>query len=385
MKLALALAAALAGAGCVHAPRGGEPTVRDVFVGGQDGHAVYRIPAVARLQDGRLLAFAEARGSQADIGRNALVMRASADGGRSWGAMREVAAIEGRSLNNPCVVEVTRGARAGRTVLVFQSYPAGAHEPEVAAGIDGPETCHAHVTVSDDGGTTWSAPRDITRSVKRGPPVNTLASGPGAGIELRSGTHAGRLVIPFNQGPYGDWRVFMAVSDDAGESWRMGETAPEDGAGHANEVQVAERADGTLLLAARQFGGGSRRKTAVSADGGLTWGTLRAAPDLVDPSCMGGLVALEGGRRLVLTGPGDAKARRRGTAWVSDDGGDAWPVQVPVYDGSFAYSVPVDLGDRRVGVLFERDGCTRISFTAVTLPERTARPAAATTPRDGAG
>lgn len=374
MRLASALAGAvLAAAGCAHAPRaaeGDQRSPRDVFVGGEGGHAVYRIPAIARLRDGRLLAFAEARGSQADIGRNTLVMRASADGGRSWGAMREVAAIDGRSLNNPCVVEVTRGPRAGRAVLVFQSYPAGAQESKVAAGIDAPGTCHAHVTVSDDGGTTWSAPRDITRSVKRPPPVNTLASGPGAGIELRAGPHAGRLVVPFNQGPYGDWRVFMAVSDDAGDSWRMGDTAPEDGAGHANEVQVAERADGSLLLAARQFGGGARRKTAVSTDGGLAWGALRAAPDLVDPSCMGGLVALDGGRRLVVTGPGDATARRLGTAWVSDDGGGAWPVRVPVYGGSFAYSVPVDLGGGTVGVLFERDGCSRISFATVEVPRR---------------
>lgn len=371
--LAALAAAALSVAGCSNAPHAGADVDRsctDVFAGGEGGHAVYRIPAVARLRNGRLLAFAEARGSQADIGRNALVMRASADRGRTWDPMREVASIEGRSLNNPCAVAVTRGAHAGRTVLVFQSYPAGAREGEVPAGIEGPETCHAHVTVSDDGGTTWSAPRDITRAVKRPPPVSTLASGPGAGIELRAGPHAGRLVVPFNQGPYGDWRVFMAVSDDAGETWRMGETAPEDGAGHANEVQVAEREDGSLLLAARQFGGGSRRKTATSTDGGMTWDGLRPAPDLVDPSCMGGLLALDGGRRLVVTGPGDPKARRRGTAWVSDDGGSGWPMSVPVHDGSFAYSVPVDLGGGEVGVLFERDGCTRISFTVVRLPER---------------
>lgn len=361
---------ALALSGCAVAPKsnpGSTPPV-DVFVGGEGGHAVYRIPAATRLRDGRLLAFAEARASQADIGRNAIVMRRSSDGGRTWDAMREVAAIDGRSLNNPCVVEVTRGARAGRTVLVFQSYPAGAHEGRVPAGIDGPETCHAHVIESDDGGETWSAPRDITRAVKRPPPVSTLASGPGAGIELRSGPHAGRLVVPFNQGPYGDWRVFMAVSDDAGETWRMCDTAPEDGRGHANEVQVAERADGALVLVARQFGGGARRKTAVSTDGGLTWGALRAAPDLVDPSCMGGLIALEDGRRLVVTGPDDTARRRNGTAWVSDDGGASWPARVPFHAGEFAYSVPVALADGRLGVLYEADGCRRIAFAAVPLP-----------------
>lgn len=251
---------ALALSGCAVAPKsnpGSTPPV-DVFVGGEGGHAVYRIPAATRLRDGRLLAFAEARASQADIGRNAIVMRRSSDGGHAWDAMREVAAIDGRSLNNPCVVEVTRGARAGRTVLVFQSYPAGAHEGEVPAGIDGPETCHAHVIASDDGGERWSAPRDITRAVKRPPPVSTLASGPGAGIELRSGPHAGRLVVPFNEGPYGDWRVFMAVSDDAGESWRMGETAPEGGRRLVvtGPDDTARRRNGTAW---------------VSDDGGASW------------------------------------------------------------------------------------------------------------------
>lgn len=369
LRTALALAACLAPAACTTAPglvRGPQPPV-DVFVGGKGGHAVYRIPAVARTPDGRLLAFAEARGSQADIGTNVLVMRTSDDDGRTWDAMRTVAALDGRSLNNPCAVALAEGSARGRVLLAFQSYPAGAHEHAVAAGIDGPETCHAHVIASDDGGRTWTAPADITRSVKRPPPVNTLASGPGRAIELHGGAHRGRVVVPFNQGPYGDWRVYMALSDDAGRTWAMGDIAPEDGAGHANEVQVAERADGTLVLAARQFGGGSRRKVATSADGGATWSALRAAPDLVDPSCMGGLAALRGGTLLACTGPDDAKARRAGILWISADGGATWPRRVPVFAGSFAYSVPVELGDGTVGVLFERDGCTRIGFVPVDV------------------
>jgi sialidase-1 len=160
----------------------------------------------------------------------------------------------------------------------------------------------------------------------------------------------------------------MALSDDGGASWRMGAVAPEDGAGHANEVQVAERADGTLLLAARQFGGGARRKVAVSGDGGGTWGALRAVPELTDPSCMGGLLALDGGRRLAVTGPDDPARRRNGVAWISEDGGATWPVRVPVHGGEFAYSAPVALADGCLGVLFEADGCRRIAFAAVPLP-----------------
>ncbi|NBQ14472.1 MAG: exo-alpha-sialidase, partial [Proteobacteria bacterium] len=55
-----------------------EPSVAapvDVFVGGEAGHAVYRIPSIVRLAGGTLLAFAEGRGSQDDNGSNDIVCR----------------------------------------------------------------------------------------------------------------------------------------------------------------------------------------------------------------------------------------------------------------------------------------------------------------------
>jgi sialidase-1 len=181
---------------------------------------------------------------------------------------------------------------------------------------------------------------------------------------MQGGTHAGRVVMPFNQGPPNDWRVYAAYSDDGGETWRMGDTAPEDGAGHANEVQMAERSDGSLLLVARQFGGGARRKRAVSTDGGVTWTRLAAVPDLPNPSCMGGLVNAQDspGALLVCTGPSSERKRIAGWAWFSMDGGENWPRSVAVYGAGFAYSVPVRLGNGRVGVVFERDNYSRISF-----------------------
>jgi hypothetical protein len=38
-----------------------------------------------------------------------------------------------------------------------------------------------------------------------------------------------------------------------------------------------------------------------------------------------------------------------------------------IYDGSFAYSAPVELSAHRAGVLFERDSNSRISFVAIDL------------------
>lgn len=350
-----------------HAAKAPEPI--DVFVGGQGGHAVYRIPSVLGIEGGRLLAFAEARGSQSDNGENDLVLRTSDDGGATWGPMRTVLDEPGRSLNNPCAVEVASGAHAGRVLLMFQSYPTGKGEGEVAPGYDGPDTCRTLLVHSDDRGATWSAPRDVSRGVKRPAPVTSVATGPGVGVQLRNGPHARRVVMPFNEGPQGKWRVYGAWSDDGGDTWAFGDVAPDGGGGRANEVQFVERADGSLLLVARQFWGGARRKAAESRDGGATWTTLRAVPELVDPSCMGGLAAVgtPGGQLLVCTGPDGEKSRVAGTAWVSADGGATWPRKVPVHAGSFAYSVPVPLGGTKVGVLFERDGCSRISFAVIDV------------------
>jgi sialidase-1 len=346
----------------------------NVFVGGEGGHAVYRIPSIIRTASGRLLAFAEARGSQADNGSNNLVVRSSDDAGATWGVMRTVFDEPGRSLNNPCAVNLTSGPHAGRVLLMFQSYPTGKGEGSVAAGFDGPDTCRTLVMYSDDRGEIWSPPRDVSRQVKRPAPVTSVATGPGIGIQLVSGSHAGRVVMPFNEGPAGKWRVYAAYSDDGGDEWKLGEPAPEDSAGHGNEVQMAERPDGSLLLVARQFGGGGRRKSAVSTDGGASWSTLQAVPDLVDPSCMGGLVAVSsvGAPYLVCTGPASTKDRTNGQAWISTDGGSTWPRALPIYAGSFAYSVPVTVGDSRIGILFERDSNSKISFITLELPSNAA-------------
>jgi sialidase-1 len=350
------------------------PVPTDVFVGGEGGHAVYRIPSIIRTTSGRLLAFAEARGSQADNGSNNLVVRSSDDAGTTWGAMRTLLDEPGRSLNNPCAVNLTSGPHAGRILLMFQSYPTGKGEGSVATGFDGPDTCRTLLMHSDDRGETWSPPRDVSRQVKRPAPVTSVATGPGIGIQLVKGIHAGRVVMPFNEGPAGTWRVYAAFSDDGGDEWKLGEPAPEDSAGHGNEVQMAERPDGSLLLVARQFGGGGRRKSAVSTDGGASWSTLQAVPDLVDPSCMGGLVAasIDGAPCLVCTGPASTNDRTNGQAWISTDGGSTWPRSLPIYAGNFAYSVPVVLGDSRIGILFERDSNSKISFITLELPSNAA-------------
>jgi sialidase-1 len=352
------------------------PTSEVVFPGTEEAgpdapSALYRIPAVLPAAGGPLLAFAELRPALADNGTNDLVVSSSLDAGATWSAPRVIADVPGRSLNNPCGVHVSRGLHAGRTLVMFQSYPTGCGEACVQPGVTGDKICQTLVIHSDDQGATWSAPRDITAGTKRPTVATSVASGPGVGIQLTVGTHAGRILVPFNEGPYGTWRVYAAWSDDGGDTWSFGAPAPDGSPGRGNEVQAVERPDGSILMVSRQFGGGARRKSTVSRDGGATWSPLMTVPDLVDPSCMGGLAARTvGGRQtIVCSGPGSPTARVDGTLWASFDGGVTWPASVRIADGPFAYSVPVFLDDHRVGVLYEIDRTGTIAFAAVDVPK----------------
>jgi sialidase-1 len=343
-----------------------------VFAPGDCGHPIHRIPSAIRLPCGRIVAFAEGRGSLADNGSNDLVMRRSDDNGRTWSDCEVLVDQPGRSINNPCAVHVCEGPHAGRLLVMFQSYPTGAGEHQVQAGLEGESICRTLVIASDDRGQTWSPPRDVTSGTKRPTGVTSVASGPGIGVQLRRGPYAGRLVVPFNEGPFGKWRTYAALSDDGGDSWRMGLPAPDGSPGRGNEVQLVERADGSLLMVSRQFDGARRRKVTRSVDGGESWSPLIDQPELVDPSCMGGIASIDtpSGPRLVVTGPGDERRRIAGTAWISADGGATWPRTVGITDGPFAYSVPVALPAGRLGVLWERDGTGTILWQVLRIEDR---------------
>jgi sialidase-1 len=355
------------------------PRLTDVFVAGQDGYPFYRIPSLVTTRRGTLLAFAEARASLRDHAENDLVLKRSLDRGATWGPLQRVAEDGTNCLSNPTAV-VLRDT--GRVLLMFQRYASGFDEHKAEPGLDGPRVCRTFLTHSDDDGVTWAAPREITAQVKRPTEVTSTATGPGTGIQLARGPHAGRILMPFNQGPYGRWKVYAVFSDDGGASWRYGGTAPDpaNGAnGRANEVQFAELRDGAVLLNARNQGGRKLRKTARSRDGGATWSQLEDDPALVEPQCQASLLRHPGGlwRRdaLLYSNPASQHARTNGTVRLSRDEGRTWPVSRVLYPGSFAYSCLASLPDRSVGCLFERDGMRKISFARFTVDWVAGRPA----------
>ncbi|HEY0075271.1 MAG TPA: sialidase family protein [Abditibacteriaceae bacterium] len=334
------------------------PTFTEVFAAGKNGFPEVRIPSIVISKTGVLLAFAEGRKNLRDQAENKIILRRSLNGGQTWLETKVIADDGKRPLNNPCAV-VDR--KNGRILLMFQSYPEQLKEAsgQIKTGYEGDDIVKSYLIYSDDEGQTWSAFKEITHQVKRAEKVTTIASGPGIGIQLQKGAHAGRLIMPFNEGPFGKWNAYTAYSDDGGVSWKIGDNVP-NGTGIVNECQVVELSDGRVLLNSRQMSGTAVRKISFSNDGGQTWSPVADAPDLTDPRCMGSILRLKNGN-LLYSGPRSTK-RENGTIYLSTDDGQTWPLHKTLEPKFFAYSSLVELPNGTIGCLFEGDGYKRILF-----------------------
>jgi len=304
----------------------GDPVAKTtVFASGKGGYHTYRIPALVVTGKGTLLAFCEGRKTgRGDHGDIDLLLRRSADEGRSWSDQQIVHEEGGQkkvTIGNPCAV-VDR--KTGAIWLAFCR-----------------DNDRVFMTHSEDDGATWARPVEITADVKD-PKWGWYATGPGHGIQLTRGKHAGRLVIPCDCGDskgWGGWdkkgRSLVIYSDDHGKTWRRGGITEKA----MNECEVAERPDGSLLLSMRNYHGKSRRALAVSTDGGQSWSTPKHHQQVYCPTCQASVHRHSFEPRSVLlhSGPGGG-GRNNLTIRASYDEGDSWPVAKVIQPGPSAYS-----------------------------------------------
>jgi len=323
-----------------------------------------RIPALLRTKQDTLVAVAEGRNSGRDQSGNVIMGSVSHDEGKSWTKPELIYAQGEDSCNNPCVVQ---DAKTGTIYLFFQTFPAGKSEfgglPAGPTATGGNRTLYV---ASQDDGKTWSKPVDVTMALKPEDAVTT-ASGPGIGIQIKQGAHAGRLVIPFNsQDAKHNFTNWVAFSDDHGATWKRGAKVPQKDL-QLNEVQVAEIANGELYLNSRRWKGTNFRKVSYSKDGGETWSPATDDDHLPEPTCQGSLLRWSPKVLLFLNPIG--KGRANGTLRASIDDGKTWSAERLVFPGPFAYSCMAPLKDGRVGVLYEPNGASVLRFRAVDLPE----------------
>lgn len=342
----------------------------EVFRSGTGGYHTYRIPSIVRTNAGTLLAFCEGRKEgRGDAGDIDLLMRRSEDGGQTWNQMEVLWDDGTNTCGNPsAVVDRTTG-----TIWLLLTWNRGdVHESRIQAG-HGDDSRLVYVTHSLDDGRIWAQPREITASVKD-VRWSWYATGPGAGIQIERGEHAGRLVIPCDhklptEGGV-EYRSHVLYSDDHGRTWQLGGSAPE---ADVNECEVAELSDGRLLLNMRNYDKSLRaRQTCVSADGGSTWSDQAHAPALIEPICQASFRRQrwpEGHTPgvLLFSNPASTESRVRMTVRASQDDGASWPYARVVHDGSSAYSCLVALDREYFGCLYEKDEYGVIAFAVASL------------------
>ena len=214
------------------------------------------------------------------------------------------------------------------------------------------------------------APLTVYRSTDHGKtwPVRDVVIHPGAngnvpsmhmteaGITLRHGTHAGRIIRAArdyagsnDREKWPKHRAVAIYSDDGGKTWHTSDPFPALGIG---EGAVAELSDGRIYFNSRRHWAPEgvnplRRWVAWSEDDGETWKDLSICDVLPDGpqnttyGCMGGLVRLPiKDKDILIYSNCDSAGPRRdhGTLWASFDGGKTWPLKRLIYEGDFGYS-----------------------------------------------
>jgi len=333
-----------------------------VFVEGQDGYHTYRIPSLLLTKAGALLAFCEGRmNSASDTGDIDLLLKRSLDDGRTWSPQQVIWDDDANTCGNPCPVV---DESTGFIWLLMTHNQAGVNEAAIAKRL-ARTTRTVWISKSEDDGKTWSKPIEITSSVKEAS-WGWYATGPGVGIQIRYGPHAGRLIIPCDHsydlpgaeaspGKFG-YGSHVIYSDDHGKSWSMGGVVRPN----VNECQVVEVADrkGTLLLDMRAYFKRSRRAESMSHDGGKTWTPPQDQADLVEPVCQASLIRFSwpgdhDRSRILFSNPADEKRRRAMTVRLSYDEGKSWPHLRVLHSEAAAYSCLARLPNGRIGCLYE--------------------------------
>lgn len=318
------------------------PVGAPLFVSGTHGYHTYRIPALAVANSGVVLAFCEGRKSgTGDSGDIDLIMRRSQDHGRTWSEQYVVWDDGANTCGNPApVVDRDTG-----TIWLLMTWNRGDDaEPRIIDGTSR-DTRRVFVTSSQDDGTTWATPREITKYVK----LDTwtwYATGPGAGIQLEQGPHAGRLIIPCDHIERDSKHYYSHViySDDHGATWRLGGRTPQH---QVNECMVVELSDGRLLLNMRNYDRTKHyRQIAFSRDGGMTWEGRRFDEALPEPVCQAGMRRV--GDAIFFSNPAHEEKRVNMTVRVSADDGVSWSEVRVLHAGPSAYS---DLAALKTGDL----------------------------------
>ncbi len=330
---------------------------------GDEGSKAYRIPGLATTPKGTLLAVFDIRhdgGGDLPANIDVGLMR-SIDDGETWSAMQPIldfdkteANSRGNGVGDPTILV----DRQTGTVWVAALWSKGNRGWNGSGpGLTPDETGQFVLTKSSDDGVTWSPPINITKQVKA-PQWRLCFNGPGAGIQTTDGT----LVVPAQfRDADGTAHSCFVFSRDHGDSWTISPAAIP-GPKPTSESQIAELADGSLLLSMRDESRSGKRVWARwtwnKADDAREHGYGRWSEPwftVPDPTCMASLLRHPHGE-LLFSNPNSATQRVALTIRSSTDNGHTWSDGRLLDPRGCMYSCLTVLKDGRIGIVYEVAG-----------------------------
>ena len=359
------------------------------------GRSNYRIPTIIATKNGTVVAVCKDRkDTLADTAQEVALVYAIKKPGEPWSEIKTLTGITGWD----CWCGSTSYDEDTNTVFVFggrnpqNTDEYGQYSEDEKAQFDAYRKEQSQqlginiggiVWKSTDEGNTWEEESfDDVLSVTKythydGRVLETGGNTHGSshGIQLKHGTHQGRLVNPSRFG-VDDYSSVSEIrynsynnciySDDHGKTWTAGAPA-QLGTG---EGTIIENADGTLTLNSRAYFADGKRRIATSYDGGETWEDFRVDDHLLEDTFIGCNASLIRVERQDLSNPEQLPADADGvtifcnpfsekrinmTLNVSFDGGKTWAFQKTVHPDSSVYSSLVfSPKDQRFYLLYEK-------------------------------
>ena len=328
--------------------------------GNGDTSKYWRIPAIVRTGDGRLLAVADDRGNNnyKDPGSHEkfneasyLVGRYSSDNGRTWSdPVRLFPSFQSdKSYSGlfpsifPKNLKYSNGdaslCAVGNTVICGFA----------ADGYFG-SGCSMYIAKSTDNGETWSTPKKLTFT------NNDVVNNEIANASYLSSGHMfydaerNRIWVCF-QGKGSSEHMWVAYSDDLGDTWTVATKSGKK----ASESKVVKLSDGSLAVSCKTSGKREIVRLNENSDG--SWSFGKTISTLTDPQCNGSIIAVNhGGKPYILQSNCLSSAREKITISVSDDDARNWlQDKYQVCAGGAAYSDMIDLGNGEIGILTEEE------------------------------
>lgn len=322
-----------------------------VFTRGESGYFCIKIPSILTTFRGTLLAFGEARlNSCSDYTQTDIVFKRSIDNGQTWSELQIL--YRGNSSNdvydrvgNIAPVQLKINGRilipfCKNNLIILQTY-------------------------SDDDGLTFSKPEiipNVTQSTWQ-----WVGLGPPGGLLLQSN----RILIPAYYSTYPNDNGLLStgyvmINDDHGQidRWFLGGQF-DFPTYFPNECQAVELLPNTNTVLINSRSLRTKRVSALSTDGGITFSQVSVFNDLIQPltGCQGSMLFDQTSNRLFYTGLAESSFIRSNLSlFISEDLGQNWRYVRTIYFGSSSYSSLTKLNNGSIGLLYEWANFTDVMF-----------------------